>query len=107
MADRSSLRVLVGCEYSGIVRNAFLAEGFDAWSCDLLPAEDGSKRPLTEWAIYQRRLPTAGKLRAWYADAHLSGIGFVCGAISGGLECLEFDDPETYQRFRDTAALAG
>lgn len=39
-----SLRVLVGCEYSGIVRNAFLARGHDAWSCDLLPAEDGSNR---------------------------------------------------------------
>lgn len=44
MVNRSTLRVLVGCEYSGIVRNAFLAEGFDAWSCDLLPAEDGSNR---------------------------------------------------------------
>lgn len=44
MADRSSLRVLVGCEYSGTVRNAFLGEGYDAWSCDLLPAEDGSNR---------------------------------------------------------------
>jgi hypothetical protein len=39
-----SLRVLVACEYSGIVRNAFLDRGHDAWSCDLLPAEDGSNR---------------------------------------------------------------
>lgn len=36
------MRVLVGCEYSGIVRRAFAARGHDAWSCDLLPAEDGS-----------------------------------------------------------------
>lgn len=35
-------RVLVGCEYSGIVRRAFAARGHDAWSCDLLSAEDGS-----------------------------------------------------------------
>lgn len=34
------LRVLVGCEFSGIVRRAFRALGHDAWSCDLLPAED-------------------------------------------------------------------
>jgi hypothetical protein len=34
----------VACEYSGIVRNAFLDRGHDAWSCDLLPAEDGSNR---------------------------------------------------------------
>lgn len=38
------LRVLVACEFSGTVRNAFLAKGHDAWSCDLLPAENGSNR---------------------------------------------------------------
>lgn len=38
------LRVLIGCETSGVVRRAFSARGHDAWSCDLLPAEDGSNR---------------------------------------------------------------
>lgn len=38
------MRVLVACEFSGVVRNAFLARGHDAWSCDLLPSEDGSNR---------------------------------------------------------------
>ena len=33
------MRVLVACEYSGIVRDAFAAFGHDAWSCDLLPTE--------------------------------------------------------------------
>ncbi len=36
------MRVLVACEFSGTVRRAFAARGHDAWSCDLLPAEDGS-----------------------------------------------------------------
>ena len=36
------MRVLVACEFSGIVREAFRRRGHDAWSCDLLPAEDGS-----------------------------------------------------------------
>ena len=36
------MRVLIACEFSGIVRSAFRARGHDAWSCDLLPAEDGS-----------------------------------------------------------------
>ena len=31
------MRVLVACEFSGVVRDAFLARGHDAWSCDLLP----------------------------------------------------------------------
>ena len=34
-----SLRVLVACEYSGRVREAFRALGHDAWSCDLLESE--------------------------------------------------------------------
>lgn len=38
------MRILVGCEYSGIVRRAFAAIGHDAWSCDFLPAEDGSNK---------------------------------------------------------------
>ena len=38
------LRVLIGCETSGVVRRAFLDQGHDAWSCDLLPADDRSNR---------------------------------------------------------------
>jgi hypothetical protein len=33
------MRVLIACEFSGIVRDAFAAKGHDAWSCDLLPSE--------------------------------------------------------------------
>lgn len=32
-------KVLVACEFSGVVRDAFIARGHDAWSCDLLPSE--------------------------------------------------------------------
>lgn len=32
-------RILIACEFSGIVREAFKKEGWDAWSCDLLPTE--------------------------------------------------------------------
>ena len=35
------MRVLVACEFSGVVRRAFRALGHDAYSCDLLSAEDG------------------------------------------------------------------
>lgn len=38
------MKILVACEFSGTVRRAFAARGHDAWSCDLLPAEDGSNR---------------------------------------------------------------
>lgn len=33
------MRVLVACEYSGVVRDAFIARGHEAMSCDLLPTE--------------------------------------------------------------------
>lgn len=33
------MRVLIACEFSGIVRDAFLARGHDAWSCDIIPTE--------------------------------------------------------------------
>lgn len=50
------MRVLVACEFSGTVRNAFSARGHDAWSCDLLPSEDGSNRHIV------------GDARAFLAD---------------------------------------
>jgi hypothetical protein len=34
------LRVLIGCEFSGVVRDSFAALGHDAWSCDLLPTDN-------------------------------------------------------------------
>ncbi|WP_225205066.1 hypothetical protein [Novosphingobium huizhouense] len=37
-------RVLIACERSGVMRRAFDALGWDAWSCDTQPADDGSNR---------------------------------------------------------------
>lgn len=33
------MRVIIGCEYSGKIRDEFAKRGHDAWSCDLLPTE--------------------------------------------------------------------
>ena len=38
------MKVLVACEYSGIVREAFAKRGHDAWSCDLLPTDQPSDK---------------------------------------------------------------
>ena len=35
----AEMKVLIACEFSGIVRDAFIKCGHDAWSCDLLPTE--------------------------------------------------------------------
>jgi len=45
------MRVLVACESSGVVREAFRAKGHEAYSCDLLPSDDGSPHHLQSDAI--------------------------------------------------------
>jgi len=42
MKKSEKMKVLVACEYSGRVREAFRAKGHDAWSCDLLESDDDS-----------------------------------------------------------------
>lgn len=59
--------------------------------CVLSVLLDGSKRPNpVRWKPYQTRKPTAGELARWFTRGE--GFGLVCGAISGNLEVLEFDD---------------
>ena len=41
-------KVLIGCETSGIVREAFNALGFDTWSCDVLPADTPTNRHIQD-----------------------------------------------------------
>ena len=43
-----NMKVLVACEYSGTVRDAFITKGHDAWSCDILPCERGSDRHIQD-----------------------------------------------------------
>ncbi len=46
------MKVLIGCEKSGVVRDAFLDQGYDAWSCDLLPSETPSNRHIQDDVRY-------------------------------------------------------
>lgn len=50
------MRVLVACEFSGTVRDAFRALGHDAWSCDVLPTE----RPGPHYECDVREVLTLG-----------------------------------------------
>jgi site-specific DNA-cytosine methylase len=40
------MKVLIACECSGAVRDAFIAKGHDAWSCDILPCEGDPEKHL-------------------------------------------------------------
>jgi len=49
------VKVLVACEFSGVVREAFRKRGHDAWSCDLISATDGSRYHILGNAIQAAR----------------------------------------------------
>lgn len=59
------MRVLVACEFSGIVRDAFRARGHDAWSCDLIPSE-GSNEFHLQGDIHMCLPSDDGEWRPWY-----------------------------------------
>lgn len=62
--------------------------------------EDGSKRPdLPAWAEYQTRKPTREELRAWFGQYERTGLGWITGSVSAGLECIDFDDHATFDEF--------
>jgi putative DNA primase/helicase len=64
---------------------------YDNGLCTIPPATDGSKRPgLKEWKQYQTERPSIDQVLAWFGDG-AQGLGLVCGAVSGGLEMLEFE----------------
>ena len=67
--------------------------------------QDGSKRPdLATWQEYQRRLPTKDELRGWFSAYERTGLGWVTGAVSGGLECIDFDAVDAFDEFVELAS---
>lgn len=98
------MKVLIGCETSGRVREAFRALGHDAWSCDLLPADDASphhlqcdvreaiKRGPWDLGIFHppcTRLTNSGV--RWLAERNLWGE--LIEAASLFLDCLNASIP--------------
>lgn len=79
------MRVLVACEHSGVVRRAFAALGHDAWSCDVLPAEDESPNHIKDdvrkhleegWDLMVAHPPCthiACSGGAWFAEKRADG----------------------------------
>ncbi|KKN71069.1 hypothetical protein LCGC14_0424860 [marine sediment metagenome] len=73
----------------------------------LPPAQDGTKRPDSKsWKQYQKRQSTQDEIDAWYGDGR-TGVGWVTGYVSGGLECIDFDDRTVYREFKSLAEKCG
>jgi len=81
-------------------------EAVEGGLCVVPPREDGSKAPLGQWRQYRTDRPTRDQLRSWYSDG-LSGIGLVCGAVSGNLESIDFETKAIYAQVVELARETG
>ena len=67
------MKILIACEYSGIVRDAFIARGHDAMSCDLLPTDRPG--PHYQGDIFDLIFQHWDLIVAFPPCTHLSGAG--------------------------------
>lgn len=66
----------------------------------MLPvALDGSKRPVVEWDAFKHRQPTPDEVRKMFAGD--VGIAIIGGAVSGGLEVLDFEVSAVFEEWAD------
>ena len=104
------MRVLIACEYSGKVRRAFRALGHDAWSCDLLPADDNSPHHIQGdvleilgdgWDLMLGFPPCqhlASSGARWFAEKRAdgrqaAGIDFFMALINAPIEKIAIENP--------------
>jgi site-specific DNA-cytosine methylase len=102
------MRVLVACEFSGVVRRAFAAHGVEAWSCDLLPADDGSDNHIQgdvmdiihdEWDMMVAHPPCthlAVSGARWFykkKKEQAEALGFVQALLDAPIEHIALENP--------------
>tara|TARA_A100000172_G_C3000961_1_gene96250 strand:- start:48 stop:638 length:591 start_codon:yes stop_codon:yes gene_type:complete len=68
-------KLLVACEYSGIVREAFSKQGWDSWSCDLLPTDQPSDKHIQGDCLEVIASQKWDMIIAHPPCTHLSGSG--------------------------------
>ena len=101
------MRVLIACEFSGVVRDAFTVLGHDAWSCDVLPSEtngqhyQGDVRDFLDagWDLLIAHPPCqhmAVSGARWFKDkkdeqAH--GLGFVMQLAAAPVDRIAIENP--------------
>jgi len=109
MAGRGDceMRILIACEYSGIVRDAFLALGHDAMSCDLLPTErlgphfEGDVRKVlnAKWDLMIAHPPCthlAVSGARWFKDKkdeQIEALGFVQELLNAPIPLIALENP--------------
>lgn len=104
------MRVLVACEFSGIVRDAFARRGHDAWSCDLLPSEtpgnhiqgDVRRQLLGAWDLMIAH-PSCTYLAVsgarWWATRYKEqedAVDFACRLLHAPIHRIALENPIGY-----------
>lgn len=118
------MRVLVACESSGVVRRAFRDAGHVAWSCDLLPAEDGDRHhivgdvrnylrefwdsgmPVTPWDLliahppctFLARVGARHMAKPGRQEAREAAMRFFMDLWSAPIDRICIENPEGYPR---------
>ncbi len=70
------------------------------------PRQDGSKAPEGQWKKYTQRRASEDEVTRWY-ETPRTGLGFVCGEVSGGLTAIDFDDRAAYREYKILAGRVG
>ncbi len=104
-------RVLIGCEFSGAMRRAFRALGHNAWSCDIIDAEDNSRHHLKmdvrealllrHWDLFIVHPPCtylAVSGARWFADKgrhqkQVEALDFVRDCLSAPVKQIALENP--------------
>ena len=101
------MKVLVACEFSGVVREAFRARGHDAWSCDFLPTEqtgphiDGDVRAVLRegWDLMIAHPPCthlAVSGARWFKDKQAEqaeALAFVAELLAAPIARIALENP--------------
>jgi putative DNA primase/helicase len=66
----------------------------------VIPIVADTKKSSVAWAKYQKEIMPLEDVNKLFSGGN--NIALVCGAVSGNLECLDFDNPELFQPFIDT-----
>lgn len=66
----------------------------------ILPMTAKKSVALGAYKQFQTRRPTAAELAEWFGRAGIAGLGVMCGMVSGGLYCRDFDNAGAYEAWK-------
>ena len=80
--------------------NALLVDalGYAERGLSVIPTK-GKEPTISAWTPYKIKPPSSKKLRRWFSSNRPNGLAVVCGDVSGGLVCRDFDVMDSYDHW--------